>query len=97
MPETSLGTAALAALYACAPTLDWGCELFGPLRLEDDIVLQPSHPREGLLHLPNGVGLGVTLDEDRIAFLTARSEFARQVHSNQRPYQAERLNGSTSH
>ena len=66
MLETSLGTAALAALYSTVPDLSWGSELFGPLRLNADITTMPLVPRDGHIQLPTGPGLGVTLDEDRI-------------------------------
>lgn len=73
MLETSLGTAAMAALYSVVPELGWGCELFGPLRLDGDIARGPLAIRDGALELPTGPGLGVTLDEDRIAYLAARA------------------------
>lgn len=66
MLETSLGTAAMAAAYAAVADLAWGSELFGPMRLNDDITTVPLLPRAGELELPAGPGLGVTLDEDRI-------------------------------
>jgi len=66
MLETSLGTAALAALYSTVTDLSWGSELFGPLRLNADITTTPLIPRDGHIQLPTGPGLGVILDEDRI-------------------------------
>lgn len=66
MLETSLGTAAMAAAYATVADLAWGCELFGPLRLNEDITTEPLVPSAGELKVPTGPGLGVTLDEDRI-------------------------------
>lgn len=75
MLETSLGTAALLALYACVPTLAWGSELFGPLRLAADIVQQPLQPQAGVLRPPEGPGLGITLDEDRISYLTKNASW----------------------
>ncbi len=69
MLETSLGTAAWSSLYASVKSLEWGCELFGPLRLEGDIVLNPFTISNGVLSILRGPGLGVELDEDRILFL----------------------------
>jgi muconate cycloisomerase len=69
MLETSLGTAALVAVYAASADLGWGSELFGPLRLDGDTTVAPLVPRGGTLQLPAGPGLGVTLDEDRIRHL----------------------------
>jgi muconate cycloisomerase len=74
MLETSLGTAALAALYASVADLSWGSELFGPLRLNADITTEPFVPRNGHLELPTGPGLGVVLDEDRIRYLERAAE-----------------------
>ena len=72
--ETSVGTAACAHLYAALPELRLGTELFGPLRLANDIVVDdPFAVRDGMIVVPDGSGLGVTLDEDRIAFLARRS------------------------
>ena len=51
-----------------------GSELFGPLRLADDIVTSPLIPRDGTLRIPPGSGLGMTLDEDRVAFLARQRE-----------------------
>lgn len=72
MLETSLGSAACAHLYASVPELRLGCELFGPFRLAEDIVVEPLRVVDGALILPDGPGLGVTLDEDRIGFLGRR-------------------------
>ncbi|CAB3863509.1 Chloromuconate cycloisomerase [Achromobacter animicus] len=72
MLETSVGTAALAALYAAVPDLSWGSELFGPLRLDGDTTTSHLLVRDGCLELPTGPGLGVTLDEDRIRHLDAK-------------------------
>ncbi|MFB1635339.1 enolase C-terminal domain-like protein [Pseudomonas sp. AP-1] len=73
MLETSIGTAALLALYASVPDLSWGSELFGPLRLDGDTTTEPLLIRDGHLQLPEGPGLGVTLDEDRIRHLASLS------------------------
>jgi muconate cycloisomerase len=65
--ETSVGTAAAAhAFCSCAP-LTAGTELFGPLLLADDIAENPARYHEGKLLLGGGPGLGVILDEDKVA------------------------------
>lgn len=69
MLETTLGTAALLALYASVPDLTWGSELFGPLRLDGDTTTSPLNIRDGHLELPEGPGLGVDLDEDQIRYM----------------------------
>lgn len=72
MLETSVGTAACAHLYAAVPDLRLGCELFGPMRLSEDLVAEPLLVQDGVLAVPIGPGLGVVLDKDRIAYLARR-------------------------
>lgn len=72
MLETSVGTAACAHLYASVPDLRLGSELFGPLRLSEDLVVSPSLVRDGMIEVPIGPGLGIELDEAKIAFLQRR-------------------------
>jgi muconate cycloisomerase len=67
MLEGSVGTAASAHLFACLPALEWGTELFGPLLLTDDIVTQPLTYADFQLCVPQGPGLGIALDADRVA------------------------------
>lgn len=54
--------------FACLPRLSWGTELFGPLLLKDDIVANPPRYADFELELPDGPGLGLTLDEDKLNF-----------------------------
>ncbi|KWR77489.1 muconate/chloromuconate family cycloisomerase [Cupriavidus sp. IDO] len=68
MLEGSVGTIAAAHGFCTLPELAWGTELFGPLLLKDDVVTQRPVYREFDLHLPEGPGLGLTLDEDKLAF-----------------------------
>jgi len=68
MLEAGIGTAASAHLFATLPTLAWGTELFGPLLLTDEILAEPLRYADFELEIPTGPGLGVALDEDRIAF-----------------------------
>jgi muconate cycloisomerase len=37
--ETSIGTAAAAHVFAAVPELEMGCELIGPLLLQDDLTV----------------------------------------------------------
>lgn len=67
MLEGTVGTAASAHLFATFPALEWGTELFGPLLLTDDIVTQPLTYADFELQVPTGPGLGIALDEDKIA------------------------------
>ena len=67
MIETSLGTAAyLQAAVAAAP-VTWGCELFGPLLLRGDVVAEPVRYADGAILALDGPGLGVEVDEKRLA------------------------------
>lgn len=68
MLEAGIGTAASAHLAATFPHLAWGTELFGPLLLTEEILEQPLAYRDFALEVPTGPGLGVALDEDKIAF-----------------------------
>ncbi len=64
--ETSLLTAANLHVCATLPRLSEGAELFGPLWLADDIVETPITYRDGHVLVPEGVGFGVRLDEDKV-------------------------------
>jgi len=68
MLEGAIGTAASAHLCATLPSLAWGTELFGPLLLTQDILAEPLCYADFELMVPTGPGLGITLDEDRVAF-----------------------------
>ncbi|WP_413671709.1 muconate/chloromuconate family cycloisomerase [Massilia cellulosiltytica] len=69
MLEGAVGTIASAQLFATFPELAWGTELFGPLLLTEEILRTPLQYRDFELQLPAGPGLGIELDEDRLAFL----------------------------
>lgn len=69
MLEGAVGTVASAQLFATFPELAWGTELFGPLLLTEEILRTPLQYRDFELQLPSGPGLGIELDEDRLAFL----------------------------
>lgn len=66
--EGSIGSIAAAHVFAACPTLAWGTELFGPLLLKDDIVVQRPDFRDFQLQLPQRPGLGLQLDADKLAF-----------------------------
>lgn len=67
MLEGAVGTAASAQVFATLPDLEWGTELFGPLLLVDDIVADPIEYRDFSLVIPSQPGIGVTLDDDKVA------------------------------
>lgn len=66
--EGSVGSIAAAHVFAACPHLAWGTELFGPLLLKDDVVVERPIYRDFELQLPQTPGLGVQLDADKLAF-----------------------------
>jgi muconate cycloisomerase len=69
MLEGTIGTLASAHLFAALPQpLAYGTELFGPLLLEDDVVTERPAYADCALSVPRKPGLGVGLDEDKLAF-----------------------------
>lgn len=69
MLEAGVGTVASAHVFATFGRLSFGTELFGPLLLTEEILETPLTYGDFALQVPSGPGLGITLDEDRIAFL----------------------------
>lgn len=67
MLEAGVSTAAALQLFCTGPALEWGCELFGPLLLTEDILAHPLRYSEFEVHLPEGLGIGIALDPDRVA------------------------------
>ncbi len=47
--------------------------MFGPLLLTEEILRTPLVYRDFALQLPDGPGLGIELDEDKLAFLQRQS------------------------
>ncbi|MEL7174941.1 MAG: muconate cycloisomerase family protein [Pseudomonadota bacterium] len=68
MLETGLSTAAALQLFSTVENLAWGTELFGPLLLTEDILAEPIIYRDFCVVVPKGVGIGATLDPDKINF-----------------------------
>ena len=66
MIETSIGTAAYLQFAAAIPKLEWGCELWGPRILKDDVAHNPIRIENGSVYLPEGAGLGVIVDMEKI-------------------------------
>ncbi len=64
--ETSIGTAAGLHLAASLPILPFGGEVVGPMLLADDIVMSPIRYENGAAQLPEGPGIGIELDEDKL-------------------------------
>lgn len=68
MLESAVGTAAALQLFSTIEHLAWGTEFFGPLLLTDDILTTPLTYRDFRVVVPEGTGLGVALDPDKIDF-----------------------------
>jgi muconate cycloisomerase len=68
MLEGALGTVASAHAFSTFANLQWGTELFGPLLLTEEILVTPLDYSDFQLTIPDGPGLGIALDEDRIRF-----------------------------
>lgn len=70
MLEGAVGTIASAQLFSTFANLQWGTELFGPLLLTEEILAQPLDYSDFELTVPRGPGLGIELDDDRVAFFS---------------------------
>ena len=69
MLEGAVGTAASAHLFSTFSDLSFDTELFGPLLLTQDILCEPLVYRDFMLQVPQGPGLGISVDGDRVAAL----------------------------
>ena len=78
MLEGAVGTIASAHAFATFANLQWGTELFGPLLLTEEILATPLDYSDFHLTVPDGPGLGIALDEDRVQFFR-RDRAARAV------------------
>lgn len=67
MLEGSIGSVASAHVFSVCPQMSWGTELFGPLLLRDDVVVERPTYHAFQLQLPDGPGLGVQIDPDKLA------------------------------
>jgi muconate cycloisomerase len=66
--ESSLATAAMIHAACAIPQIDW-CLSLGHLWLAEDPVIRPLTCVNGMIECPRGPGLGVEVDERRIAAL----------------------------
>lgn len=65
--ETTPGTAAQAHFYTATPNVVSAAEMEGPWCYTDDVVTQRLVLQGGTILVPTGPGLGVTIDEERVA------------------------------
>lgn len=73
MFESSLGIAAHAQLFATFENLNLGSQFFGPQLMREEIVRTPITYKDFGLILPEGPGIGVEVDPDRLR------EFGREL------------------
>lgn len=67
MPELALGTSAAAHVAFSATRLDHPSDVAGHLYHADDVVTHGLRIEGGMLFPPSGVGLGVELDDEKLA------------------------------
>ena len=67
--ETSIASAAVLHIAAAAPDLSWGVSPTAPY-LSTDVVRNPIKVYEGHADPPEGWGLGIEVDEDKLSELT---------------------------
>ena len=66
MLESPVGTIASAHLFSTFNQLEWGTELFAPLLLTETFINEELDYSDFSLAVPNGPGLGLSLDEDKL-------------------------------
>ena len=79
MLEGAVGTIASAQLFSTFRELKWGTELFGPLLLTEEILVEPLRYENFSLKMPQGPGLGIQLDLDKIERLRRDSKQGASV------------------
>lgn len=73
MLEGGIGTIASAHVFATFDSLSFGTELFAPLLLTQEMLTEPLAYADGVLRLPTGPGLGVTLDAEKLSYFARGS------------------------
>ncbi len=73
--ELNLGTAAVAHLASAARILDYPGDNTGPQLYTDDVVKTPVRYEHSHLIVPDGPGLGMEVDEDKLQTMTAGAEW----------------------
>lgn len=67
MLEGAVGTIASAHLFSTFANLDFGTELFGPLLLTQEILVEPLIYKDFMLQVPATPGLGIEVDLHKLA------------------------------
>lgn len=71
--ESSIGTTASLHAYCALPAVTWGCELFGPHLLREEVVSSGPTYADGHIHVRHAPGLGVELDDAQVKELRRSS------------------------
>lgn len=80
--ELSIATAAQAHVGAAAVRLDYASDPVGPCLYTADVTREASRFENGDLLVPEGVGLGVEVDEKKFAAITAPLSSVKDVLTN---------------
>jgi muconate cycloisomerase len=80
--ELSIATAAQAHVGAAAVRLDYASDPVGPCLYTADVTREPSRFENGDLLVPAGIGLGVEVDEKKIAVITDSLSSVKDVLTN---------------
>lgn len=72
MLEGAIGTAAAAHAFSTFNDLSYGTELFGPLLLTEEVLLEPLVYKNFMLQVPNKPGLGVEIDREKLNAMRRR-------------------------
>jgi muconate cycloisomerase len=70
--ESSIGAAAHMAAFSTLPRLEWGSEHFGPRILVEDLVEEPLRFEEFEIVVPDGPGIGVNVDREKVRSMARR-------------------------
>jgi muconate cycloisomerase len=65
--ESVIGASAGLHFAASSPAIDLGCEMGGQFLLTDDFGREPLAMEDGAFVVPTGPGLGVEVDEGKLA------------------------------
>ena len=65
--ELGVASAAMLHLAVATPAITWPCDILTPFFYEDDVLREPLDIRAGIAFVPERPGLGVELDEEKIA------------------------------
>lgn len=72
MLEGAIGTAAAAHAFSTFHDLSYGTELFGPLLLTEEVLLEPLVYKDFMLQVPKKPGLGVEIDREKLNAMRRR-------------------------